>query len=86
MILWHWTDKNNLESILREGLKPNKIGIVYLTPKPQHIRQWWNNSAILLEIETAEIRLTVFDECQEWEVLCWGHISPSNIKLVSSIK
>lgn len=69
MKLYHWTDKRNLLSILQNGLKPNGIGIVYLTPSPD---KW--QGEICLQIETGELKLTAFDDCSDWEVLCWGDI------------
>ena len=77
MKLYHSTDDKNVPSILKTGLSPNNIGIVYLSPYPQ--TRWGN---IVLEVETGNNRLTAFDDCKEWEVLCWGAIPPENINLI----
>lgn len=79
MILYHYTNKTKLNSVLLRGLKPNKLGIVYLTPNPAEMKGFGN---VLLEVETGELRLTYFDGCNKWEVLCWGHITSKNIKVV----
>ena len=80
MKLYHQTKIKNIESILKIGLIPNKIGIVYLSP-----RNDLNFGDVTLEVETGDNRLTAFDDCKEWEVLCWGRIEPSNIKILESV-
>ena len=80
MKLYHWTKKKNIKSIIKEGLKPNGIGIVYLTPKPEKWR-----GEVCLEVETGDNKLTAFDDCKNWEVLCWGGIKPENLKLTNQI-
>ena len=55
---------------------PNGLGIVYLSPQ--------NNLGfgdITLEVETGDNKLTAFDDCKKWEVLCWGKIEPFNIRI-----
>jgi len=82
MKLYHWTRKENLESILREGLRPSGLGIVYLTPRPEcwkTRKQGQEQGEVCLEVETGDLRLSAFEDCKEWEVLCWGHILPENI-------
>lgn len=79
MKLYHGTDSKNIDSILREGLKPNSIGIVYLSPTLKQCSRWGNT---IFEVETGDLRLTAFPDCSDWEVLCWGKIPPENIKLV----
>ena len=34
----------------------------------------------MLEVETGDLKLTAFDDCRDWEVLCWGEIPASSIK------
>ena len=80
MKLYHQTKAKNVESILKIGLIPDRIGIVYLSP-----RNDLNFGDITLEVETGDNKLTAFDDCKEWEVLCWGKIEPSNIKVLESI-
>ena len=79
MVLYHYTNKENLDSILLIGLNPSRIGIVYLTPDPKKTKGYGN---ILLEVETKDLELTCFEGCEDWEVLCWGHIPPEDIKQV----
>ena len=76
MILYHGTPKENIKSILQIGLKPSRIGIVYLTPKISEARHY----GAVLEVETGNNKLTAFDDCKDWEVLCWGSIPPESIK------
>lgn len=76
MILYHATGPENVESILCEGLRPNGMGIVYLSPMPMTCF-----GSEVLEVETGNLRLTAFDDCKDWEVLCWGHVPPENIKI-----
>lgn len=86
MILYHWTPKENLESILSVGLRPSGLGIVYLTPKPEQWKTWEQGKEqgqVCLEVETGDLRLSAFEDCKEWEVLCWGHIPPINIRVVT---
>ena len=61
---------------MRYGLVPNGIGIVYLSPKSD-----LNFGNITLEVETENTKLTAFDDCRDWEVLCWGSIEPENIRI-----
>lgn len=80
MKLWHATDAENVPSIMREGLRGNSWGIIYLTPN-KDVRPWGD---ILLEVETGDLHLTAFEDCREWEVLCWADepIPPSQIRIV----
>jgi len=79
MKLYHRTSTDNLESIMEKGLIPNRIGIVYLSPVTDA-----GFGEALLEVETGDNRLTAFDKCKEWEVLCWGPIPPENIKILDA--
>jgi len=81
MKLYHSTSDENLEGIKREGLKPNAVGIIYLSPTLKKARQW--SGRLILEVETGDLKLTAFEDCKDWEVLCWGRIPPENIKVVS---
>lgn len=74
MILFHQTKRANVPSIMRQGLIPNGIGIVYLSPLKNV-----GFGEVTLEVETGDNKLTAFDDCKDWEVLCWGKISPDNI-------
>lgn len=79
MKLYHGTDPKNIDSILCTGLKPNNIGIVYLSPTLEQCGRW---GGAILEIETGDLKLTAFEGCANWEVLCWGRILPENIKVI----
>ena len=81
MILYHGINKLNLESIEQNGLRPSGLGIVYLSPKPREAFKF-GGGELLLEVETGDLKLTAFEDCCDWEVLCWGHIKPSNIKQI----
>jgi hypothetical protein len=78
--LYHRTSKENLEGIFKYGLIPNfeGAGFVYLSPKINLIEF----GEILLEVETNNIKLTSFEDCRDWEIMCWGRIFPWNIKLI----
>lgn len=82
MILYHWTRVTNLDSILKAGLRPNSLGIIYLTKFPE---KWKGlcKDAILLEVNVPKnAKLTAFDEFQDGtEVLCWNTIL-SDLKVI----
>jgi len=78
MILYHGTTKVKARSILKTGLKANKMGIIYLSPTPKLALRWGD---IILRVETGKNKLTSFDGCEEWEVLCWGNIPANNIRV-----
>ena len=81
MKLYHSTLEKNIPSILKEGLKPNHLGIVYLSPSLQTAYNKEGHS--ILEVETQGLKLTAFEDCKDWEVLCWGHIKPDNIRVLA---
>ena len=76
MKLYHRTKREFIASILRYGLITSSLGIVYLSPI---INVGFGDT--LLEVETGELKLTAFEDCREWEVLCWGQIPPQDIKV-----
>ena len=80
MILYHGTSEENWKSIKTEGLKPSRIGIVYLSPDKGVIDFFDGSFGVLLEVETGDNKLTAFEDCSDWEVLCWGPIPPDKIK------
>lgn len=75
MRLFHQTKRENVDSIMQHGLRTNKSGWLYLTPRPDLC----SFGDITLQVETGDNKLTAFDDCKEWEVLCWGGIAPANI-------
>ena len=82
MILYHTTLKKNLESIKEKGLIASNIGIVYLSEKPD---SWWQGKDyITFEVNLAgcKNKLTTFNKPDLDEVLCWGNIESSRLKLV----
>jgi hypothetical protein len=78
MMLYHWTTRAALPSIFKQGLRPNGLGIVYLTPDLVNVVC----GDVCLEVETGGLRLTAFEGCEDREVLCWGHIPPESVKEV----
>lgn len=84
MKLYHTTLKTNLESILKEGLKPSKLGIVYLS---ENQNSWWTGEEyVTLEINMkgCNNKLTTFGMPNLDEILCWGSIEPSRIRVVQN--
>jgi hypothetical protein len=54
------------------------MGIVYLTPDPEKLK---GSGDVLLEVETEGLKLTCFEDCADWEVLCWGRIPSDRIRI-----
>ena len=82
MKLYHTTLKNNLDKILEKGLISSKLGVVYLSEKPN---SWWQGKEyITLEIDmtNSENKLTTFNNPDLDEILCWGNIEPYRIKVL----
>lgn len=80
MKLYHSTLKENISSILKEGLKPSKIGIVYLSESPN---SWWtDHEHTILEVDMTNYqgKLTTFGISDLDEILCWGFIEPERIR------
>jgi len=66
-----------------DDIEQNDIlaGFLYLTPVKERTKSdIFADYNVLLEIETKNIRLTAFEGCEKWEVLCWGNILSENIK------
>lgn len=84
MKLFHGTSRAAWAKIKDEGLKPSGIGIVYLSPERKTADDFGGNE-VLLEVETGDTKLTAFEDCKEWEVLCWGRIPADKIKLLTSV-
>ena len=81
MKLYHTTLKENISSILEKGLQPSKFGIVYLSEKPD---SWWQgDNYITFEVDMKDYKgkLTTFDEPNLDEILCWGSIKPSRLRI-----
>lgn len=81
MKLYHTTLKENKDSILEKGLQPSKIGIVYLSEKPN---SWWQGDKYTtFEVDMKDYKgnLTTFNDPDLDEILCWGSIEPSRLKV-----
>lgn len=78
--LYHSTKAENIPSILREGLKSNGFGIVYLAPTLESV---YKENRVILEVNPIGNELSSFEDCMDWEVLCWGKIEADKIKIVS---
>ena len=81
MKLYHTTLKKNKDSILKKGLLASRIGIVYLSEKPN---SWWQGEDyITFEVDIKNTdKFTTFNEPNLDEILCWGNIGPEKIKLM----
>ena len=85
MKLYHTTLKENMSSILEKGLQPSKIGIVYLSEKPN---SWWQGDKYMIfevDMEDYKGKLTTFNEPDLDEILCWGSIEPSRLKVYNNL-
>ena len=88
MRLFHGTTPDAWKHIEVEGLRgripksEGGWGLVYLAPTAESASAW---GAVVLEVETGDLRLTAFQDCKEWEVLCWGEIPPEQIRLVGAL-
>lgn len=74
----HITRREKLPSILDTGLLPNKMGVIYLSPK---LEGWRNvqDGEVLLHVMVRQQHITAFTDCANWEVLCWDAIPPQDI-------
>lgn len=84
MKLFHGTNLAAWEQIKTQGLRgripksEGGWGLVYLAPTPELAAHW---GEVILEVETGNLRLTAFEDCKEWEILCWGEIPPDQVRL-----
>ncbi len=76
-ILYHVTPPDNVERIIREGLKPGgneRRGFaVYLSEKPL---SWWTDGLVILKVDVSglkEVKATTFLPESD-EILFWGEI------------
>lgn len=91
MKLYHGTSWEAWQHIQAEGLQ-SRIpkseggwGLVYLAPTAESAERW---GEVVLEVETGDLRLTAFEDCKGWEVLCWTEngIPPEQVQLHSQEK
>ncbi len=67
------TKIENLESIMKHGLRPNGMNFIYLSPKTRQkvIETRLKNDEVLLLVDTETRPLGYFDkESKKWERLC----------------
>lgn len=81
MRLFHGTTPAAWEQIKEKGLKGNGRGLVYLTPLIEEARCY---GGVVLEVETGGLRLTAFEDCRDWEVLCWGTVPANQVQLLEA--
>ena len=64
--LWHGTSRTNLETIRSEGLKPNHLGCISLTPKFKIAQRY---GEVVLQVDVTGGRMTQFEGGEE--ILYW---------------
>lgn len=76
--LYHTTPKENVESVLKNGLK-RKGFAVYCSEKPY---SWWKPDLAILKIRLTGLKhpMTTFLPHSD-EILIWGDINPERISL-----
>jgi len=82
MKLYHGTNQEAWQHIQVKGLQ-SRIpkaeggwGLIYLSPTIELATHWGD---VILEVETGDLQLSSFDDCEDWEILCWGEISPKQV-------
>lgn len=75
--LYHGTHPENIPSILAYGLRTNELGWCYLTPSLEEARQY--GGAVLVIDPPENVRLGSLEDCEGWEVLCFGTVPPDRI-------
>ena len=84
-MLFHGTTPAAWKHIQVEGLRgripesEGGWGLVYLTPLVEEARCY---GTVVVAVETGDLRLTSFEGCEEWEVLCWGTIPPEQLSVL----
>ena len=81
MTLFHTTKAENVDSILKTGLRTSGLGIVYLSEKPE---TWWQSAGMVtlaVNMDGITHRLTTFNDPKLDEILCWGDIPPEAISV-----
>ena len=81
MILYHATPKENVESILAEGLRPPRgHEIVYLSHEPD---SWKHEGDAVLRVDMTGLEGTLTNTGEELdEELYWSSIPPERISLM----
>lgn len=82
-VLYHGTKMENLDSILRDGLKPTYLGnsIICMSPRPDIAK---NFGECVLMVNTEGYDISCFDDCEDWERFIWTYspIPPDRIKVI----
>ena len=86
MKFYHWTKQENIDPILKLGLIPNPMGFVYISPNKEDWEGFHGEESVCLEVETGDLKVTAFEDCREWERLCWGRIPPENITVLKGMR
>ncbi len=79
-ILYHGTTAERARRILEEGLRVNGGGWCYLSPTPASALQF--GPTVLQVLVPNGVRLSAFEDCSDWEVLCWAPIPPECVSLL----
>lgn len=82
-ILYHGTNKENIPSILKEGLRPTYLGncIICMSPNSEIAGNFGNT---VLEVDVTGYKISCFEDCEGWERFVWCDkpIPPERIKVV----
>ena len=78
MILYHGCTDTEADSILATGLRTKGSWPAYLAMTPDVAHDF--GDVILAISVPANTRLSTFEDCADWEVLCWDNISPEHIR------
>lgn len=83
-MLFHGTRQENIDSILKYGLRPTYLGnsIICMSPQLEIAR---NFGDVILKVDTSGYKISCFDDCEEWERFVWtdSPIPPERIRLVN---
>ncbi len=78
--LYHGTDRKNLKSIMKNGLKRGgDKTYIYTSPKKETARKYGN---VVLEIEGKGLDLRVWETDQENQIMIMGDVKPERLKSI----
>ncbi len=79
LFLYHGTSREAWERIRVVGLMPNlRCGILYLSPDAATAA---NFGDVVLRVRMSGQHLTAFEDCRDWELLCWEAIPAKDVSL-----